>query len=279
MSVFLYLAIVVMWLCVLVPMWLRRDRNTYADPEKDASPYAYEEQGSDEDSTNTLAEPLPVSPSTFAASSSSSPSSVSVSASFQAESDSSSFAESGDPGDGASGPGARETSPDAAAASETPSEASWTVPEGETRTHTRTAPARPAPARPAMTRAEAERRRAEGRRRARHVAKRRRLTLWCVLLLLASVVAAGLQVVPWWGVAPSVVLLGLYLAVLRATVQIDAERRRAAAQAHAERARRARRRAALLETQRPVAEIIDLDAHRDEIFDQYAESPRRAVGD
>ncbi|MEU4835679.1 hypothetical protein [Streptosporangium sp. NPDC023615] len=282
MSVFLYLAIVVMWLCVLVPMWLRRDRNTYADQDKDASPYAYEEQGADEDSTNTLAEPLPVSPSTFAASSSSSVSS-SVSASFPAEpaSGPSSAPEPGEPGtsgDEASESGAGEASPDAGTASEAPSRASGTpgtVSEGGSGTDG--APA--GPVRPAMTRAEAERRRAEGRRRARHVAKRRRLTLWCALLLLASVVAAGLQIIPWWGVAPSVVLLGLYLAVLRATVQIDAERRRAAAQAHAERARRARRRAALLETRRPVAEIIDLDAHRDEIFDQYAESPRRAVGD
>ncbi|MFI6511580.1 hypothetical protein ACIBCT_28560 [Streptosporangium sp. NPDC050855] len=256
MSVFLYLAIVVMWLCVLVPMWLRRDRNTYVDQDKDASPYAYEEQGAEEDSADTLAEPLPVS-SSSSSSSSSEP--------------------SGDeaPGGEVSEHGAGETSPDTGVdgvvGSEVPSGTSGTVSGG--------APAGPGPVRPSMTRAEAERRRAEGRRRAKHVAKRRRLTLWCVLLLIASVVTAALKVIPWWGVAPSVVLLGAYLGVLRATVQIDAERRRAAAQARAERARRARRRAALLETQRPVAEIIDLDAHRDEIFDQYAESGRRAVGD
>jgi hypothetical protein len=95
-------------------------------------------------------------------------------------------------------------------------------------------------------------------------------------------VTAAVQVIPWWGVAPSVVLLGAYLAVLRVSVQIDAEQRRAAVQARVKRAKRARRRAAELielEAQRPVAEIIDLDAHRDELFDQYAEMPRRAVGD
>ena len=110
------------------------------------------------------------------------------------------------------------------------------------------------------------------------MAKRRRLTFWRAALL-ASVVTAAVQIIPWWGVAPSVVLLGGYMAILRVTVQIDAERRRAVAQARAERAKRARRRAALLEAQRPVAEIIDLAALRDELFDQYAETPRRAVGD
>ncbi|GAA3424645.1 hypothetical protein GCM10018953_18280 [Streptosporangium nondiastaticum] len=129
-----------------------------------------------------------------------------------------------------------------------------------------------------LPRSAAERRRAERRRRAAQVAKRRRLTLWCVLLLLASVVTAATGVIPWWGITPSVVLLAGYLMVLRTAVRVDAERRRAAALARAERARRARRRAEL-EVRRPVAEVIDLTALRDELFDQYAETPRRAVGD
>ena len=33
-SAFLYLAIVVMWLCVLIPMWLRRDRHNLAELEE-----------------------------------------------------------------------------------------------------------------------------------------------------------------------------------------------------------------------------------------------------
>ncbi|WP_030923089.1 hypothetical protein [Streptosporangium amethystogenes] len=214
-SVVLYLAIVIMWLCVLVPMWLRRDRNTLVETAKDPESYAY-----DEDSTETLVEPPHASAAEFPP-----------------------------PAD-----------------HETPADA---------RTEPEASPAR----RPNPRRAAAERRRAELRRRGRQVAKRRRLTFWCVLLLLASVVTAAVQIIPWWGVAPSVVLLGAYLAVLRVTVQIDAEQRRAAAKARAERARRARRRAALLEAQRPVAEVIDLTALRDELFDQYAESPRRAVGD
>ncbi|MFF3445339.1 hypothetical protein [Streptosporangium sp. NPDC002721] len=244
-GVVLYLAIVVMWLCVLVPMWLHRDRNTLAESHKDVEPYAYDERVIDEDSAETLTEPLPVS-----------------------SADAPAPPSSGFPGE-PGGPGGRgeswEASPDAQVASGTGSEAQ--------------PPARPPAAKPVTGRAVSERRRAELRRRGKQVAKRRRLTLWCVLLLLASVVTAVVQVIPWWGVAPSVVLLGVYMAVLRVTVQIDAERRAAIARAHAERAKRARRRAALLEAQRPVAEIIDLTALRDEIFDQYAETPRRAVGD
>jgi hypothetical protein len=197
-SALLYLAIVIMWLCVLVPMWLRRDRPTFVETDKGAEPYVPDELPIEDEASDTRSDLTPV---------------------------------------------------------------------GTTTTESRS------------LRASGERRRAEQRRRALQVAKRRRLTFWCTLLLLASMVTAAVQIIPWWGVAPSVVLLGTYLAILRVSVQIDAEQRRAAAQARAERARRARRRAARLEAQQPVAEIIDLAAHRDEIFDQYAEAPRRAVGD
>ena len=49
-SVFLYLAIVVMWLCVLVPMWLRRDKTVMADAHEGAEPYGLDEQAVDEES-------------------------------------------------------------------------------------------------------------------------------------------------------------------------------------------------------------------------------------
>ncbi|WP_436761057.1 divisome protein SepX/GlpR [Streptosporangium sp. V21-05] len=251
-GVVLYLAIVVMWLCVLVPMWLHRDRNTLSESHKDIEPYAYDERAIDEDSAETLTEPLPVTSDDLSSSSS--------------EEDLSS-------------PGAEEGSPGTLAASETGSSGTGSSGTGSEAPHARPVAGKPATGRIAAGRAASGRRRAELRRRGKQVAKRRRLTLWCVLLLIASVVTAAVQVIPWWGVAPSVVLLGAYMAVLRVTVQIDAERREAIARAHAERAKRARRRAALLEAQRPVAEIIDLAAHRDEIFDQYAETPRRAVGD
>ncbi|MER6827426.1 hypothetical protein ABT352_15700 [Streptosporangium sp. NPDC000563] len=260
-GVVLYLAIVVMWLCVLVPMWLHRDRNTLPETHKDAEPYAYDERVIDEDSAETLAEPLPV-PS--AASSSPPPSSLE--------------------GDDAASSGAGEVrgageAPAGVQAASEPAASGTSAASGVAATPAGPSAGKPATGRAATGGVLSERRRAELRRRGKQVAKRRRLTLWCVLLLLASVVTAAVQIIPWWGVAPSVVLLGIYMAILRVTVQIDAERRVAIAQAHAERAKRARRRAALLEAQRPVAEIIDLAALRDELFDQYAETPRRAVGD
>jgi hypothetical protein len=233
-SVFLYLAIVVMWLCVLVPMWLRRDKTAMTEADDSAEPYALDEQAADDETVDAMADTLStpmLSPET--------------------------------------------AQPESEPGSESPSEfASRSEPQPESQ------PAGSPGGRPVKR--SAERRRAEHRRRAMQVAKRRRLTFWCTLLLLASVVTAAVQVIPWWGVAPSVVLLGGYLAVLRVSVQIDAEQRRAAVQARVKRAKRDRRRAAELielEAQRPVAEIIDLDAHRDELFDQYAEMPRRAVGD
>ncbi|GAA3442367.1 hypothetical protein [Planomonospora venezuelensis] len=212
-SVVLYLAIVVMWLCVLVPMWLRRDRGTFDEFHDVAEPYVQDEQPAEAEGPGAAPE-----------------------GELRSE-----------PGDGPEPDAGPETGPQL----------------------------KPVPGR-------AERRRAELRRRAKIVAKRRRLTFWCVLLLLASVVTAAVRVIPWWGAAPSAVLLGAYLSVLRVSVRVDAERRRAAARARAERARLARRRAAeraAREAMRPVAEVIEIAAARDEIFDQYAEPPARAVGD
>ncbi|MFC3985564.1 divisome protein SepX/GlpR [Streptosporangium jomthongense] len=251
-SVLLYLAIVVMWLCVLVPMWLRRDRAAFTELTEDAEPYVQdEEELPSEDSVETQRDiVLP-----------SAPSAPVVRENLDRPSDPRPAESSGSRQAGAS------DRPAAASSGfrETSSEAS--APRGT-----------PAPSTRPLRRSATERRRAELRGRARRVAKRRRLTLWCFLLVVASTVTASVQVIPWWGVAPSVTLLGLYLVVLRSAVRLDAQRRQAAAQARAERARRARRRAEL-ETRRPAAEIIDLSAHRDEIFDQYAEPNRRAVGD
>jgi hypothetical protein len=123
--------------------------------------------------------------------------------------------------------------------------------------------------------------RAAQRRRARIVARRRRTLLWSVLLVLASTVTAATGVMPWWGVAPFVLLLCGYLVVLRTAVRIDTERRQALARSRARRAarRRAHRHALELAAQQAQAEIIELDlAHRSEPFDQYADPPRRAVG-
>jgi len=118
------------------------------------------------------------------------------------------------------------------------------------------------------------------RRRAIIVARRRRLLFFTALLVLATVVTAAVKLIPWWAVAPAGGIMLSYLVFLRIAVQVDRERRQRAAQAR-ERARRAgaRRREAELAAQQE-AEIIDFAARQgDVLFDQYAEPPRRAVGD
>jgi hypothetical protein len=189
---FLYLAIVVMWLCVLIPMWLRRDKTNLAELAELEEHYTGEHQ-----------------------------------------------------------------LPDL-------SEADGTQ-EFETTT------------------AEYERvdpRQFRARRRAIIVARRRRLLFFTGLLVVATVVTAAVRVIPWWAVAPACGIMLGYMVFLRIAVQVDRERRQRAVQAR-ERARRVRaqRRAAEMAAQ-VEAEIIEFAARQgDVLFDQYAEPPRRAVGD
>ncbi|SDI88170.1 hypothetical protein [Nonomuraea jiangxiensis] len=116
------------------------------------------------------------------------------------------------------------------------------------------------------------------RRRAIIVARRRRLLFFTALLVLASVVTAAVEMIPWWGVAPSGVIMLAYMAFLRIAVQVDRERRERVRLARVERRRRAREQRRVTEESK--AEIIDLTPlHADVLFDQYAEPPKRAVGD
>ncbi|TDE47916.1 hypothetical protein E1295_21960 [Nonomuraea mesophila] len=116
------------------------------------------------------------------------------------------------------------------------------------------------------------------RRRAIIVARRRRLLFFTALLVLASIITAAVKMMPWWGVAPSVVIMMTYMAFLRIAVQVDRDRRERARQARAERQRRTREQRQAVEEAE--AEIIDLASHHtDVLFDQYAEPPKRAVGD
>ncbi|GAA0940878.1 divisome protein SepX/GlpR [Nonomuraea longicatena] len=196
-SVLLYLAIVVMWLCVLVPMWLRRDKTNLAElAELEEEYYTGEHQLPDleqvsgapptdhTDSDETLEETPVIDPRQFRA-----------------------------------------------------------------------------------------------RRRAIIVARRRRLLFFTALLVIASLVTAAVKIMPWWGVAPSVVVMMTYLAFLRIAVQVDRERQRRVAEIRAERARRLRERRRR-EAEQAEAEIIEFTSRQaDALFDQYAEPPRRAVGD
>ncbi|MFB4293305.1 hypothetical protein ACBI99_37095 [Nonomuraea sp. ATR24] len=190
----LYLAIVIMWLCVLVPMWLRRDKTNLAELAELEEHYTGEHQLPD----------LTRSPQD-------------------------------------SGTGLEDDAPPA----------DYVDP-----------------------------RQFRARRRAIIVARRRRLLFFTLLLVAASIATAAFQLIPWWAVAPSGVIMLGYLAFLRMAVQVDRERRQRAARAR-ERARRIReRRAAELAAQQAEAEIIEFEARQaDVLFDQYAEPPRRAVGD
>lgn len=196
-SVLLYLAIVVMWLCVLVPMWLRRDKTNLAElAELEEEYYTGEHQLPDLEQVSgaSLMEP----------------------------------------------PEQHDTLEEAPVID------------------------------PRIFRA---------RRRAIIVARRRRLLFFTTLLVIASLVTAAVKMIPWWGIAPSIVIMAAYMAFLRIAVKVDAERRRRAVQTRAERLRR-QRELQRREEEQAEAEIIEFTARQpDVLFDQYAEPQRRAVGD
>jgi hypothetical protein len=258
-SAFLYLAILVMWLGVLVPMWLRRDKHTLDEVHA----LYVAESAAGEDTLSESTGEMPARNGTGAA----------------AE---------------AHGRGTGQDAPESAPMIGTPPTGGTGLPSGEAGAPTGPEPepgvdgeaadqapggegnVAPAPGRPLTPR---DRRRIELRRRAMIVARRRRRLFWCVLLVLASIVTALARVIPWWGVAPSGGLLVGYLAVLRVAVKVDGEQQRRATEARAERVRRARERRARELAMQQEAEIIELAARQEEIFDQYADPPRRAVGD
>ncbi|MEU7883600.1 divisome protein SepX/GlpR [Microbispora bryophytorum] len=240
-SALLYLAIVVMWLSVLLPMWLRRDR--HVDDE------LFEEQAE----AFTLSEP------------------PADAASYAASGDSDGIGDADGSGVDADADTDADTvvTPPAVAADSADLAASPTAaPAAEAVTADQIAAERHARAR-----------RVAAHRRARILARRRRRLVWSILLVLASVVTAAVRVMPWWAVAPSGVLVVGYLAVLRVAVRADREQREKAARARAEHLRRQReRRRALAEAARE-AEIIKFEARRRvQVFDQYSDG-RRASGD
>jgi hypothetical protein len=115
-------------------------------------------------------------------------------------------------------------------------------------------------------------------------ARRRMLTM----LVTLAIAVAGSTVVgltAWWAVIPPTGLLGVYLLLLREVAHADAEIARTRAEAHARAVSAARERARLARTPapQPTAEIIDISALAlqagDQPYDQYADAEIRAVGD
>ncbi|MEZ0073320.1 hypothetical protein [Planotetraspora sp. GP83] len=251
-SALLYLAIVVMWLSVLLPMWLRRDRHVHDDLYDDQPAEADTVvDGPPEDRSN--AAPEEQSPA-------SSPAPITLGASATGSVARSPSGIDSPSGMGSAAGGALGAGEGNPATADAGGDGAPAAAKGES-----AAPARP--------------RRTQARRRAAIVARRRRRLLWSILLLLASVVTAAVRVMPWWGVTPSGVLLVTYIAVLRVAVRVDSEQREKAARARAEHLRRARQRRRALAAMAREAEIIQFEARkRTQVFDQYADG-RRAVGD
>ncbi len=123
-----------------------------------------------------------------------------------------------------------------------------------------------------------------------HIVQARRRTLTMVLLITAAVMgSAFIGLTPWWTAIPPFIMLGLYLLLLREAARADFERahiwaeaqaRAAQAARRAELARERARQAEVASQPEPTAEIITLSRPTDDqLYDQYADAEIRAVGD
>jgi len=121
---------------------------------------------------------------------------------------------------------------------------------------------------------------------------RRRMLSLLIVITVAAMGAAFVGLTPWWTVVPPFLMLGGYLMLLREAACADAERARSWSEARGRAIQAAR--AAELERQRrhsaqvaaaaqPNAQVINLSAlaaqYDDNPYDQYADAEIRAVGD
>jgi hypothetical protein len=110
---------------------------------------------------------------------------------------------------------------------------------------------------------------------------RRRLLIMLLLLTAGSGVLAGTKLAAWWVIIPpSVMLLG-YLLLLREAAKADAERRDLILSrgAHAARAEARRAQPPVVEVEAEVIAFTVVPEPAEELYDQYADIKRRAVGD
>jgi hypothetical protein len=124
-----------------------------------------------------------------------------------------------------------------------------------------------------------------------HVVQARRRTLTMVLLITVAVMGfAFIGLTPWWTAVPPFLMLGTYLLLLREAARADAEHAHSWAEAQAfraarraELARERARQAHAVSQPQPTAEIITLSTSAspadDQPYDQYADAEIRAVGD
>jgi hypothetical protein len=124
-----------------------------------------------------------------------------------------------------------------------------------------------------------------------HVVQARRRTLTMVLLITVAVMgSAFIGLTPWWTAVPPFVMLGAYVLLLREAARADTEHAHRWAEAQAFQAARRdelaserARQAEAVTPPEPTAQILTLTtpASRDDdqLYDQYADAEIRAVGD
>jgi len=124
-----------------------------------------------------------------------------------------------------------------------------------------------------------------------HVVQARRRTLTMVLLITVAVMgSAFIGLTPWWTAVPPFLMVGAYLLLLREAARADAEHAHRWAEAEAfraarrdELAREHARQAQAVSPPEPSAQIITLTTPTsrddDQLYDQYADAEIRAVGD
>ena len=124
-----------------------------------------------------------------------------------------------------------------------------------------------------------------------HIVQARRRTLTMVLLITVAVMgSAFIGLTPWWTAVPPFLMLGAYLLLLREAARADTEHAHRWAEAQAfqaarrdELARERARQAEAVPAPEPTAQIITLTTPTsrddDQLYDQYADAEIRAVGD
>jgi hypothetical protein len=117
------------------------------------------------------------------------------------------------------------------------------------------------------------------------------MLLILITLTVAAIGIVGLKLAAWWVAAPPILMLGGYLMLLREASRADRERALldAAAYRDEQRQRHAEEQEAQRAAETPpvpvaaeTARVIDISGRvrdEDEIYDQYADGTRRAVGD
>ena len=140
---------------------------------------------------------------------------------------------------------------------------------------------------------------AAAERRARMLQARRRTLITLMVLTAGAVVIAVTHLAAAWVIIPPVAMLAVFVRLLREASRIDTERARAAAarqrsgsvvRAQAGAVPGAGAGAVHAQTQQagladhtqpdgPDAEVIDISARVDQLYDQYADAEVRAVGD